>query len=331
MAADKKPMVVIKKITVVAGGGHGGAWKVAFADFMTAMMAFFLVMWLMATASEPSKKAISDYFSTPSIIEYSYNNFGVELTLEKLFLDLVNEPLKVFQEFVTPVDRTPNMMAMGMKKMVMSYMADQLGALATNVTIDSDSVVFEIPDNELFVRGTSTPNAQFVGVMEKVKGVTTGVQDTNIVVTSLVYKQSVRGGAARQAKTVAEERLDLVQGKIKDSLESASVDVTGKAFAGDEEKKSAAAKKAGSVAGGYIRLEMKQKSVLPDGKKPQKFQDSVFGKADSDRSVYDNFVDQVSKSKRRSPKAEAKAKKTAAAPEAVEVPEEADTTAKAKE
>ncbi|MCC5758135.1 motility protein MotB, partial [Klebsiella pneumoniae] len=43
--------MVIKKITVVNGGHHGGAWKVAFADFMTAMMAFFLVMWLLATQS----------------------------------------------------------------------------------------------------------------------------------------------------------------------------------------------------------------------------------------------------------------------------------------
>ena len=64
--AEKKAMIVIKKITVVAGGAHGGAWKVAFADFMTAMMAFFLVMWLLATQSEQTKKAVSDYFSTPT-------------------------------------------------------------------------------------------------------------------------------------------------------------------------------------------------------------------------------------------------------------------------
>ena len=68
--AEKKPQIVIKKITVVSGGAHGGAWKVAFADFMTAMMAFFLVMWLLATSSPQEKKAISEYFSTPSIIEY---------------------------------------------------------------------------------------------------------------------------------------------------------------------------------------------------------------------------------------------------------------------
>ena len=57
---------------------------------MTAMMSFFLVMWLISSASEEEKKAISDYFSTPSVIEYQFQNFGAEMTLEKLFLDLVN-------------------------------------------------------------------------------------------------------------------------------------------------------------------------------------------------------------------------------------------------
>ena len=96
--AEKEPMIVIKKVTVNEAGHHGGAWKVAFADFMTALMAFFLVMWLVSQ-SEEVKKNVADYFSTPSIIEYNFSNYGVELTLEKLFLDLVNEPLKFFQTF----------------------------------------------------------------------------------------------------------------------------------------------------------------------------------------------------------------------------------------
>ena len=300
--AEKAPMIVIKKITIAGGGGHGGAWKVAFADFMTAMMAFFLVMWLLATSSEPSKKAISDYFSTPSIIEYQFNNFGVELTLEKLFLDLVSEPLKVFQSFVTPVDRTPNMMAMGMKKIVYAYMAEQLGSNASNVNVTGESVTFEIPDSELFVRGTANPNANFVPVMEQVKGVTQGLEDVDLVLTSVVYKQSVAGQNPREAKAVAEERLDMVQAKVKAALESPSVELTGKAFAGDEAKRSAEAKKEASkagrvAAGGYIKVEIKQKLVLPDGRKPPKLSNGIFGAADSDKSVYDNFVTQVSQTK----------------------------------
>jgi chemotaxis protein MotB len=58
-----QPIIVKKKI--VHGGHHGGAWKVAYADFVTAMMALFIVLWLMGS-SEPVKKAIAGYFRDPS-------------------------------------------------------------------------------------------------------------------------------------------------------------------------------------------------------------------------------------------------------------------------
>lgn len=56
--------IIIKKKKVVAGGGHhGGAWKVAYADFVTAMMAFFLLMWLLNATTEDQRKGIADYFN----------------------------------------------------------------------------------------------------------------------------------------------------------------------------------------------------------------------------------------------------------------------------
>jgi chemotaxis protein MotB len=56
--------VIIKRKKIIAGGGHhGGAWKVAFADFVTAMMAFFLLMWLLGATTEKQRKGIADYFS----------------------------------------------------------------------------------------------------------------------------------------------------------------------------------------------------------------------------------------------------------------------------
>ncbi|NQD94179.1 motility protein MotB, partial [Pseudomonas sp. CrR25] len=57
--------IIVKRVKKVAGGHHGGAWKIAFADFATAMMAFFLVMWLMSSASPEQKKLISGYFKDP--------------------------------------------------------------------------------------------------------------------------------------------------------------------------------------------------------------------------------------------------------------------------
>ena len=101
---------------------------------MTAMMAFFLVMWLLGQNDE-TKKAVSDYFSTPSMIEYNFQNFGAELTLEKLFLDLVNEPLKAFQSFLEPADKTPNILDMGSQKVVVAFMADKMMDFVKNVSI----------------------------------------------------------------------------------------------------------------------------------------------------------------------------------------------------
>lgn len=60
----QKP-IVIKRIKKVTGGHHGGAWKIAYADFVTAMMAFFLLMWLLGSVTQGDKEGIADYFKTP--------------------------------------------------------------------------------------------------------------------------------------------------------------------------------------------------------------------------------------------------------------------------
>ncbi|MFJ4345839.1 flagellar motor protein MotB [Pseudomonas sp. NPDC089401] len=57
--------IIIKRVKRFGGGHHGGAWKIAFADFATAMMAFFLVLWLMSTATPEQKIAIAGYFKDP--------------------------------------------------------------------------------------------------------------------------------------------------------------------------------------------------------------------------------------------------------------------------
>ncbi len=66
MAGDKKLQpIIIKKVKKGGHGAHGGAWKIAYADFVTAMMAFFLLMWLLGSTSEGDKKGIADYFQSP--------------------------------------------------------------------------------------------------------------------------------------------------------------------------------------------------------------------------------------------------------------------------
>jgi chemotaxis protein MotB len=62
-AKANAPVIIKRKKIIVADGYHGGAWKVAYADFVTAMMAFFMLMWLLNATTEKQRKGIADYFS----------------------------------------------------------------------------------------------------------------------------------------------------------------------------------------------------------------------------------------------------------------------------
>jgi chemotaxis protein MotB len=68
MAEENTQPIIVKKIKKGGHGHHGGAWKIAYADFVTAMMAFFLLMWLLGGTTKEEKQAISDYFQNPSPI-----------------------------------------------------------------------------------------------------------------------------------------------------------------------------------------------------------------------------------------------------------------------
>jgi chemotaxis protein MotB len=61
--ANGAPVIIKRKKVIQGGGHHGGAWKVAYADFVTAMMAFFMLMWLLGATTEVQRKGIADYFS----------------------------------------------------------------------------------------------------------------------------------------------------------------------------------------------------------------------------------------------------------------------------
>ncbi|MCE2918212.1 MAG: flagellar motor protein MotB [Rubrivivax sp.] len=67
MAGDAKKLqpIIVKRVKKGGHAAHGGAWKIAYADFVTAMMAFFLLMWLLGSTSEGDKKGIADYFASP--------------------------------------------------------------------------------------------------------------------------------------------------------------------------------------------------------------------------------------------------------------------------
>ena len=71
-----KGAVIVKKYEIVEGGHHGGAWKVAYADFVTAMMAFFLLMWLLNATTEEQRKGLADYFTPTNVMSHNSSGTG---------------------------------------------------------------------------------------------------------------------------------------------------------------------------------------------------------------------------------------------------------------
>ncbi len=74
--AGKRSQPIIRREEAAAAGHHGGAWKVAYADFVTAMMAFFLVMWLLNATTEDQRKGLADYFSPNNLMSHASSGSG---------------------------------------------------------------------------------------------------------------------------------------------------------------------------------------------------------------------------------------------------------------
>ncbi|MDG2521906.1 flagellar motor protein MotB [Caulobacter segnis] len=78
MAIGNDAPIIIKKVKKGGGHGHhGGAWKVAYADFVTAMMAFFLLMWLLSSTTEEQRQGIADYFAPASVTDSTSGSGGI--------------------------------------------------------------------------------------------------------------------------------------------------------------------------------------------------------------------------------------------------------------
>lgn len=72
---EPRPIIVKKIVEAAHAGHHGGAWKVAYADFVTAMMAFFMLLWILGATTEKQRKGIADYF-TPTLVEMKQKSAG---------------------------------------------------------------------------------------------------------------------------------------------------------------------------------------------------------------------------------------------------------------
>ena len=184
--------VIIKRKKIVGGGGHhGGAWKVAYADFVTAMMAFFLLMWLLNATTEKQRKGIADYFnptvpvnrisgggdgafggdslfSEQTLAQSGTGASAMRPTDERQAMGVSGEDdAATEQKALEKLDAT--LKAVGGESMTMERL---LRHVVTRLT-DEGLVVelFDLPDSALFAGDTATPSQVLRDLVEVVSEV----------------------------------------------------------------------------------------------------------------------------------------------------------------
>jgi chemotaxis protein MotB len=102
--ADYNQPIIIKKVKKVVHAHHGGAWKIAYADFVTAMMAFFLLLWLISMTTDEQKKGLADYFSPANVSESQSGAGGVlaGTSLDDSGAKQTPTPLQVQEDILSP-------------------------------------------------------------------------------------------------------------------------------------------------------------------------------------------------------------------------------------
>ena len=102
--ADYNQPIIIKRVKKAAHVHHGGAWKIAYADFVTAMMAFFLLLWLISMTTDEQKKGLADYFSPTNVSESNSGAGGVlaGTALDDSGAKQTPTPLEVQEQILTP-------------------------------------------------------------------------------------------------------------------------------------------------------------------------------------------------------------------------------------
>lgn len=168
---NAKAPIIIKRKKVIAGGGHhGGAWKVAYADFVTAMMAFFMLMWLLNATTEQQRKGIADYF-TPTIAVNRISGggdgmfggtdiFSQSVTVQSGTGGTPLEGDSTAGASVAQVEAFRNLEAVLLGQGGESAVSEQaLRHIITRVTDEGLVIeVFDLPDAPLFDPDTNAPN-----------------------------------------------------------------------------------------------------------------------------------------------------------------------------
>lgn len=165
---DVRPIIIKKKKVVAGHGHHGGAWKVAYADFVTAMMAFFLLMWLLNATTEEQRKGIADYFN-PNIPIAAVSGGGADaLAGDSIFTDdkMAQKGIGATQDNTD----TPSQRKLEDKAAALSVAIAQDDAQLSehvNVKMSPEGLVIELVDRDdapLFAFGSASPSDTLTGL-----------------------------------------------------------------------------------------------------------------------------------------------------------------------
>ena len=102
MADKKLQPIIIKRVKKAAHVHHGGAWKIAYADFVTAMMAFFLLMWLLGSTAQGELQGIAAYFNSPLTVATTYPRFTARCAARKRMTTPTVAPARPWGALMSP-------------------------------------------------------------------------------------------------------------------------------------------------------------------------------------------------------------------------------------
>ena len=195
--SDQKNKIIIKKIKRISGGGHhGGAWKVAYADFVTAMMAFFLLLWLLSMVSVEKRARVATFFKSFSIFEKSGTSFMDKSS------EVFNDSGQSAQNTGSTISPdSPAMKAEAFKEAIKQTIEAKLGDIKDQIMVD----VFEggvriqlvdIAGKPMFDLGSSEPTPLATRIIEvlgeQIKNLPNPVSVEGHT-DSLAFRSSTRG------------------------------------------------------------------------------------------------------------------------------------------
>lgn len=178
----EQPIIIIKRKKVVAADGHhGGAWKVAYADFVTAMMAFFLLMWLLNATTEEQRKGLADYFNPTIPISRISGGGSDGLNGSSIFTEETFARMGTGATRKETVNRPVNGKTNGNNEeeviaqlqQLQSNLVERDGRLSEHVAVklSPEGVIVELVDSEdtpLFSLGRSEPTSLMMTLLEVV-------------------------------------------------------------------------------------------------------------------------------------------------------------------